>query len=314
MAFWNYFPRYVSVGEKKARAAKKLEALKKKQDVQPVIIHGNAIARTWWGKAWIQNLERYADYSNRIGRGRSYVRHGSVLDLRIGEGEINSLVQGSRAKPYTVVIKIKKLNSKSWRDITTRCSGALESLPELLAGSFPEALGEIFMQRDSGLFPSPNEISFECSCPDWARMCKHVAASLYGVGARFDEDPLLFFTLRGVNASELISRTVKKKAESMLDKASQKSSRIIDSSDLSSMFGIEFADGFASPAGEKSGIARKKKVKRVKRTSAAPKQSDAAEPSGKQTASGKTAVRKAAASSLRASAKVRGQKKERRKK
>jgi uncharacterized Zn finger protein len=251
MSFWSGFPRYVSKAEKKARAEKKLIQLKKKkQDLRPVIVEGSAIARTWWGKAWNKNLERYADYSNRIGRGRSYVRCGSVLDLRINAGEIKALVHGSRAKPYSITIKIKKLNRDAWRQITSGCTGMLESLEELLAGKLPKALEEIFMQQDKGLFPSPKELEFDCSCPDWASMCKHVAASLYGVGARLDEDPTLFFTLRGVDTSELISRTVSTQAESLLEKASKKSARIIADADLSSVFGIELAGaGSSQPAG-----------------------------------------------------------------
>jgi uncharacterized Zn finger protein len=238
MSFWS-FPKYVCKAEKKAKAEKKLAQLKKKQDVRPVIIEGSAIARTWWGKAWNKNLERYADYSNRIGRGRSYVRCGSVLDLRINAGEIKALVHGSRAKPYSINIKIKKLNRNVWQEITSRCSGMLESLEELLAGKFPKALEETFMLRDRGLFPSPKELEFDCSCPDWASMCKHVAATLYGVGARLDEDPSLFFTLRGVATEDLVSRTVSSKAEDLLKKASKKSSRIIADADLSSVFGID---------------------------------------------------------------------------
>ena len=243
MSFWNGFPRYVSKAEKKARAGNKLIQLKKKrQDLRPVTIEGSTIARTWWGKAWNKNLERYADYSNRIGRGRSYVRCGSVLDLRIEAGEIRALVHGSRAKPYSITIKIKKLSRNVWQQIASGCSGMLESLEELLAGKFPKALGETFMQRDRGLFPSPKEIEFDCSCPDWASMCKHVAATLYGVGVRLDEDPSLFFTLRGVATEELISRTVATKAEDLLQKASKKSSRIIADADLSAVFGIDLVE------------------------------------------------------------------------
>jgi len=246
--FWG-FPRYVCKAEKQAKAAKKLEQLKKKRDVRPVILQGSAIARTWWGKSWNQNLERYADYSNRIGRGRSYVRHGAVLDLQISGGEIRALVQGSRSKPYEILIKIGKLGKNTWQQISSSCSGMLDSVSELLAGDFPKELGELFLQRDAGLFPAPREIAFECSCPDWASMCKHVAATLYGVGARLDEDATLFFTLRGVDMAGLISRTVSSKAESLLEKASKKSSRIIDDADLSALFGIELIQSEITAAG-----------------------------------------------------------------
>ncbi len=247
MSFWS-FPKYVRKAEKKTKAEKKLAQLKKKQDVRPVVIEGSAIARTWWGKAWNKNLESYADYSNRIGRGRSYVRSGAVLDLKINAGEIKALVHGSRAKPYSINIKIKKLNKNTWQQVTAECAGKLESLEELLTGKFPKALEETFMQRN-GLFPSPKEIEFDCSCPDWASMCKHIAAALYGVGARLDEDPTIFFTLRGVDTGDLIERTVMSKAEDLLKKASKKSSRIIEGADLSSVFGIDLAEetGLSTP-------------------------------------------------------------------
>ena len=246
MGFWG-FPRYVSVGEKKARAAKKMEKLKKKRDIRPVILQSKTLARTWWGKAWNENLERYADYENRIGRGRNYVRHGAVLDLQIREGEVIALVQGSRANPYEVIIAIKKLNKGAWKSITASCEGMIDSFQELIDGKFSKFLSEIFMQQGTGLFPTPKEITLQCSCPDWAAMCKHVAAALYGVGARLDEEPALFFTLRGVDVSELVGKTAARKAETLLEKAGKKSSRIIEDSDLSGMFGIELA-GEAGPS------------------------------------------------------------------
>jgi uncharacterized Zn finger protein len=276
MRFWG-FPRYVSKAEKQAKAAKKLEQLKKKRDVKPIILQGSAIARTWWGKSWNQNLERYADYSNRIGRGRSYVRHGAVLDLQISGGEIKALVQGSRSKPYEILIKIQKISKNSWQQISSSCSGMLDSVSELLAGDFPKELGELFLQRDAGLFPAPKDIAFECSCPDWASMCKHVAATLYGVGARLDEDATLFFTLRGVDTAELISRTVSSKAENLLEKASKRSSRIINDADLSALFGIELIHTTMSAAGNGDKAPAKKavQIKNTKRQGKAKENSGA---------------------------------------
>ena len=240
MSYWDYYPRYVSVAEKKAKAAKKLKQLKKKNhNIKPVVIEGSAIARTWWGKSWNYNLERYADYSNRIGRGRSYVRHGAVLDLQIDSGKVESLVQGTRSKPYSVSIKIKAINKNIWQDIKASCGGKLDSLQELLAGKFPKALGEIFMAQGKGLFPSPEEIEFSCSCPDWAYMCKHVAATLYGIGARLDEDPGLFFKLRKVRMKDLITGVVEDKTRKLLEKAKKKTKRVIAESDLADVFGID---------------------------------------------------------------------------
>ena len=239
MRGWGY-PRYVSVAEKKAKAAKKLKTLKKKRpDIKPVVIEGRTLARTWWGKSWNKNLERYADYTNRIGRGRSYVRHGAVLDLKIDSGKVTALVQGSTSKPYEVVINIKAISQTNWRTIKKQCQGKLKSLQDLLAGKFPKTLGEIFFAEGKGLFPTPQAISFNCSCPDWASMCKHVAATLYGVGARFDEDPSLFFKLRRADTGDLIARAVKDKTDELLKKTKKKSAKVIDDADLSDIFGIE---------------------------------------------------------------------------
>ena len=240
MSYWDYYPRYVSVAEKKAKAAKKLKQLKKKNhNIKPVAIEGSAIAKTWWGKSWNRNLERYADYSNRIGRGRSYVRHGAVLDLQIDSGKVESLVQGTRSKPYSVSIKIKAINKNIWQDIKAFCGGKLDSMQKLLDGKFPETLGEIFMARGKGLFPSPEEIEFSCSCPDWAYMCKHVAATLYGIGARLDEDPGLFFKLRKVRVKDLVTGVVEDKTRKLLEKAKKKTKRVIAESDLADVFGID---------------------------------------------------------------------------
>jgi len=243
MSYYERWPRYVSVAEKKSKAEKKLKKLRKKNpNINPVIIEGRSIAKTWWGKEWNKNLERYADYSNRIGRGRSYVRHSSVLDLVIEKSEIRSLVQGGDSNPYSVVIKIKGLPKKIWTTIKTECKGKLDSLQELFAGKFPKALAEMFTTKGVGLFPSPAEIKFSCSCPDWADMCKHVAATLYGIGARLDQKPGLFFTLRNIDMNDLISETVKDTTEELLKKADKKTDRVIDDSDLSGIFGIDMED------------------------------------------------------------------------
>ena len=223
---------------------------KKNPEIQPILLEGAAIARTWWGKAWNLNLEKYADYSNRIGRGRSYVRHGAVLDLQIEPGQVRALVQGSSAKPYEVVITIKGIKNEIWQAMKATCAGRLDSLPEFLAGKFPKALGEVFTAQGRGLFPSPQEITFECSCPDWASMCKHVAATLYGIGARLDHDPSLFFTLRKVDMTDLVDQAIKDRSERLLEKAEKKGARVIADSDLAGVFGIVMEDTTDFQAGE----------------------------------------------------------------
>lgn len=240
MGHWDYYPPYVSVAEKKARAMRKLAQLKKKDpDIRPVSVEGRTLARTWWGKAWNKNLESYADYSNRIGRGRSYVRNGMVLDLRISSGTVTALVQGTSSRPYKIAITIKPLKKEVREKIKNACSGKLTSLPELMKGKFPKALGEIFTTPGTGLFPSPREISFSCSCPDAARMCKHVAAALYAIGTRLDDGPHLFFTLRNLDVNELITQTVQDTSRQLLEKSKTKSHRVLDETNMEALFGIE---------------------------------------------------------------------------
>ncbi len=268
MAYWEYFAPYVTVAEKRAKAKKKLKALKKKNPgIRPVVIEGRTIAGTWWGKAWNTNLESYADYSNRIGRGRSYVRHNAVLDLQIKSGLIESLVQGTNSRPYKIRIKIKTLKKDIWKNIKKACQGEFDSLQELLNGKFPKSLSNIFTDKKSGLFPAPGEISFDCSCPDWADMCKHIAATLYGIGARLDSEPELFFTLRDVKMKDLVSGAVKEQTTDLLRKARQKSSKVMDESDLSGIFGIDMEE--APTPGKARLKSKKDPVKRpAKKTSA----------------------------------------------
>ncbi|MFH1489928.1 MAG: hypothetical protein ABII06_13580 [Pseudomonadota bacterium] len=271
---YGFYPRYVTVGEKKAKAARKLGQMKKKNpDIRPILLEGRTIARTWWAKSWNYNLERYADYSNRIGRGRAYVRNGAVLDLRIHEGSVESLVQGTRSKPYSVSIGIKPLDKNIRRDIHAACEGKLDSLQALLAGDFPESLREVFMARDRGLFPAPKEIEFRCSCPDWAYMCKHVAATLYGIGARLDEDPALFFKLRQVEMKDIIARAVEDKTHKLLRKAGNKSKRVIAESDLAGVFGIEMDEHvvFSNKSKSSTSASKRKRSSAPKTEKARPK-------------------------------------------
>ncbi|OGF44432.1 MAG: hypothetical protein A2452_06020 [Candidatus Firestonebacteria bacterium RIFOXYC2_FULL_39_67] len=258
--YYGGFPRYESVGEKRAKAQKKLEHLKKKNpDITPLILQGNKLARTWWGIAWNTNLEKYADYSNRIGRGRSYIRNGCVLDFKISEGEVTSLVQGTRSRPYEVAIKIKPLKKESWNEIKRQCEGKIESLQELIEGRFPKDLMEIVTAKGKGLFPSPKEITFSCSCPDWASMCKHVAATLYGVGANLDDDPKLLFLLRKAEMDDLITEALRDKSKNMLKKAEKKTSRVINDADAGKMFGIDIDENTGSAKATK--ISKNKKPK-----------------------------------------------------
>jgi len=197
--------QYVSVGERRRQAANKIAKLRKKgQPVSPVVIQGRTIARTFWGKAWCDNLERYSDFANRLPRGRTYVRNGSVIHLQISPGNIEALVSGSDI--YTVAIGVAAVTKARWKSICRDCGGAIDSLVELLQGRFSKGVMERICRQRTGLFPSPNEIKLSCSCPDWAEMCKHVAAVLYGIGARLDQQPELLFRLNQVDENDLIAK------------------------------------------------------------------------------------------------------------
>lgn len=258
------YKKQATAAEKIERNQEAIEKLRKKTpDIAPVVINGRKLASTWWGKAWNNNLEKYSDYENRIGRGSSYVRQGAVLDLKIAPGKITALVQGSRKKPYDVDIAIKPLSKKSWDCITKSCEGRIESLQELIDGKFPKELDELFTAKGTGLFPAPKEISFHCSCPDWASMCKHVAAVFYGVGVRLDNNPELFFVLRDTNIDDMISKAITQKSETLLKKSDQKSKRAIDNDDISAIFGIDIEEETATqdkPVAQKKTATKKKTI------------------------------------------------------
>ncbi len=220
----------------KAKASAKASS-KRGKSLDPIIIEGTKIAKTWWGIEWCNNLERYADYSSRIGRGKRYVRSGTVIDLEIDRNTINAKVQGSRKTPYKVEIHIDPLPEKTYIDIIKVCNRRIENLEALVEGAFPAELKEFFIKTRGGLFPNPKEIHFNCSCPDWAYMCKHVAAVLYGIGNRLDSDPLLFFAMRNIDMTNLIQKSVDDKIASMLENSDTISSRVIEDHKLVDLFG-----------------------------------------------------------------------------
>ena len=201
------------------------------------MIEGRTIAKSWWGRAWCRNLEQYADFESRLDRGKRYVRTGAVLDLKIQKGKVLAKVQGSRKTPYKVEIRISPLSEEKCQHILESCGKRIENLEALATGNFPAELKELFTGQD-GLFPTPKEISFACSCPDWALMCKHVAAVLYGIGARLDSQPTLFFELRGVDIDRFLDVAVANKVEAMLENAQKPSPRILEGADLDALFGV----------------------------------------------------------------------------
>jgi uncharacterized Zn finger protein len=240
---WYYFKPYVSVAQRRAKAAREVSKMQKKgRTITPVHIEGRVIARTFWGKAWCDNLESYSDYVNRLPRGRTYVRNGSVVDLQIQPGRVSALVSGSEL--YRIDIKIKPLAPKVWKEIKAQCAGKIASMIELLQGRLSQGVMEIITRHEGGMFPSPSQISLDCSCPDWADMCKHVAAALYGVGARLDEKPELFFTLRQVDHLELIEGAGDIRA---ITRTTGSGKKTIAADELADVFGVELDGANVAP-------------------------------------------------------------------
>jgi uncharacterized Zn finger protein len=261
MSWWGFRP-YVSVAQRKAKAAREVAKLKKKgRTIAPVVVEGRAIATTFWGKAWCDNLESYSDFENRLPRGRTYVRNGSVCDLQIEAGRVTAMVCGSEL--YRITIKIEPLAAGTWKAVKAACAGQIGSLVELLQGRLSKGVMEVVTRPGQGLFPQPREIKLSCSCPDWADMCKHVAAALYGVGARLDERPELLFKLRQVDHLELVEEAGDAAVRAP-GAGTPSGAKTIATGDLADVFGIELDDG-----GESATAAATAPAEGSKRASAA---------------------------------------------
>ena len=254
--------RYVPVAARRAKALREMNKLRKKgKDIQPVEIEGRTIARSFWGKRWCEHLESFSDYANRLPRGRTYVRNGSVCHLAIQPGRIDAIVSGSEL--YDVTIRIDKLKAVVWKSVKTRCSGQIGSMLELLQGKLSQQVMGVVTDRDRGLFPKPGEIKLDCSCPDWASMCKHVASVLYGVGSRLDDRPESLFLLRGVDTAELIATEMALPGDAASDDA-------LAADALAGIFGIDLdtgidtdiSSGDTSPPAPKARAKPRKQVRR----------------------------------------------------
>jgi len=240
MSYFDWHP-YVPAAEKRRQAERELAKLRKRgQPVAPVTIEGRTIAKTFWGKSWCTNLERYSDYATRVPRGRTYVRNGSVLDLQITKGEVAARVAGSSL--YEIKIAIAPVKAARWKAVCRDCAGGIDSLVELLQGRLAKGIMDRVCRECDGLFPSPEEIKLSCSCPDWADMCKHVAAALYGVGARLDEKPELLFVLRGVDENELLADAGR---DLVRTTAVPSTAKLLGDGDVAALFGLEMAESAA---------------------------------------------------------------------
>ncbi|WP_419903508.1 SWIM zinc finger family protein [Kiloniella sp.] len=231
----------MTVAERRKKAAREVKKLRKKGHiVAPIEIEGRKITSTFWGKSWCDNLENYHDFENRLPRGRTYVRNGSVIDLQISETKVQAMVSGSSI--YNVSVAIAAMPKTQWKAICKDCAGGIDSLVELLQGRFSKGVMERLCRQDKGLFPKPSEIDFSCSCPDYAYMCKHVAAVLYGIGSRLDEKPELLFHLRAVDEADLITYI---DTAVPIEKKAPDAGKVLESDDIAALFGLDMAEGSA---------------------------------------------------------------------
>ena len=289
--------QYESVHEKKQRMARELKKRSARGEVlEPLALPEGKrkIAQTFWGKSWCEHIESYRDYENRLPRARSYLRQGSVFNLTVEPGKIRAQVAGSTL--YDVEITIKPLSREDWLGIQQACAGQVGSLLDLLSGQLGSGLMEVISNKERGLFPNPREIRFNCSCPDYASLCKHSGAVLYGVAVKFDADPALFFLLRGVDPSELLSSG----AGEALTPATEAA---LEGEDVSALFGIDFgqepgepaAVGLGSPGEPEKPAAKKPVAKKPAAKKPVEKKSAAKKPVAKKPAVKRPVVKKPSA-------------------
>jgi len=249
----NWYRKYVPVHKRLSKAASFVNKLKKKgKTILPIKLSGRIITKTFWGNGWCEQMELFSDFKNRLPRGRTLIRNGSVCHLEIFEGKIEAIVAGSEI--YNITIEISKLNNNIWQDIKKCCSGKISSILDLLSGKLSEGIMDIVCDPNKGIFPQQEEIEFHCSCPDWADMCKHIAAVLYGIGVRLDHQPDELFKLRGVNYSELIEIN---QAINQITSSRQGPSNRLPLSDISDVFNFNFNL-------DKSDLVDNKKLKKKK--------------------------------------------------
>ncbi len=261
---WGRWKPYVSVGQRQANARREVGQLRKKgRKIEPVVIEGKKIVKTFWGKGWCDHVESFHDYENRLPRGRTYVRNGSVCHLSIKKGKITAMVSGSSL--YEINIKIEPLDKKKWNRLKKQCTGKIGSLLELLQGKLSDSIMKVVTDPQNGLFPQSKEISFDCDCPDWASMCKHVAAVFYGVGARLDAQPELLFLLRGVDHEELITADAETAVSAAVGEAG---GQHLESDDLADIFGIDIEQKTAKTSAKKDSSKKPPEKKSVKKKAA----------------------------------------------
>ena len=250
---------YYEAAEQKVKLDREIEKRRKRGEKLDAFAApaGNKLTQQFWGAAWSRHLETYGGYDARLGRGRSYLRQGKVLNLVVEEGIAAAEVAGSYL--YEVEIRVAPLPAKQWQAIKAECAGQVASLLDLLGGKLGDGVMKIITDPDKGLFPKRKEIRHQCTCPDDADLCKHQAAVLYAIAVLFDQDPRVLFEWRGVDPSELIAS-----GATALTNAEAGTGGELAGEDLSALFGIELAEEIVvpPPAGAKAKPAPRRKTQR----------------------------------------------------
>lgn len=192
MGYWDYFPRYTPSRPKQVKNG--LKTRKKSGE----------IVETWWAKKFLAVLEGFG-WTNRLQRGRKYARMGQVMEYKIDYGLITATVQGSQRTPYKIAIRVRPLSENQWAKVIKIMASQSRFLARLLTGQMPQNIEDVFQEAKVTLFPtSSQDFVAECSCPDWANPCKHIAAVYYIVAEAFDREPFLIFYLRGKKKDDLL--------------------------------------------------------------------------------------------------------------
>jgi uncharacterized Zn finger protein len=187
--YWGYFPRSSPIPVKNGIKAR---------------TQRGQFGEHWWAQRWIAVLESFG-WDNRLQRGRTYARKGQVLSIDVGPGRVTARVQGSRRAPYSVRIEIAPLRDEQWERVIDAMAQQAIFAAQLLAGEMPPEIERVFQAAGVSLFPTSKDVAMNCSCPDWAVPCKHVAAVYYLLGEEFDRDPFLLLTLRGRTRDQVIA-------------------------------------------------------------------------------------------------------------
>jgi uncharacterized Zn finger protein len=248
--WWNFEPRK-SVGQRKAEGKIAIHKLLKGKPAQPVVGKRGTVATTFWGKAWVSHIRSIGEFESRLDRGRAIAGNGTLLHMEIEEGVVRAYVAGSEL--YSIGVKIQPLKPKRWEQIKSACAGNLGSMVELLQGKFSDEVMRVLIDPKTGMFPSDNDFDLDCSCPDWTRLCKHLAGVLFAVGAKLDQQPELLFTLRGVNPIDLIQ------VSPVVAKSTSDTSDVLDQSALSDVFGVDFAGVDVAPKAADKGTSASKR-------------------------------------------------------